>query len=75
MKKTISLNSFIVSRNEGTIAHHTHLEKKRFYVLIDLIFRHSKYNEGMHAHLISEILRGQQFFGKNFFKDIAASIL
>jgi hypothetical protein len=66
MKKTISLNSFIVAKIEGTIANYPKLEKNKFYVLIDLIIRHSKYNEGMHAYLMTEILRGQQFLGKRY---------
>jgi len=52
MKTTISLNSFIVSKIEGTVANHTHLEKKKFYVLIDLIVHQSQYNEGKYAYLI-----------------------
>jgi hypothetical protein len=58
MKSTISLNSFIVAKIDGTITNYPHLEKKRFYVLINLIIRHSKYNGGMHALLMAEILRG-----------------
>jgi hypothetical protein len=59
MKKTISSNSFIISQIDGTISNYPKLEKKKFYVLIDLVIRHSKYNGGMHAYLMSEILRGQ----------------
>jgi hypothetical protein len=44
MKKTISLNSFIVAQIDGTIANYPKLEKKKFYVLIDLIIECSKYN-------------------------------
>jgi hypothetical protein len=66
MKTTISLNSFIVSKIDGTIANHTHLEKKKFYVLIDLIVHQSQYNEGKYAHLMTKILKGQQFLGKKY---------
>jgi hypothetical protein len=66
MKTTISLNSFIVSKIDGTVENHTHLEKKRFYVLIDLIVHQSQYNEGKYAHLMAKILKKQQFLGKNY---------
>jgi hypothetical protein len=66
MKTTILLNSFIVAKIDGTIANYPQLEKKRFDVLIDLIIRRSKYNEGMHAHLMTKILKGQQFSGKRY---------
>jgi hypothetical protein len=37
MRKTISLNSFIVAKINGTIAKYPNLEEKKFYVLTDLI--------------------------------------
>jgi hypothetical protein len=66
MKKTISLNNVLMARIDFAVANCPHLEKKRFYVLMDLVIRHSKYNEGIYAHLMSEILRGQKFLGKKY---------
>jgi hypothetical protein len=65
-KKTISLNNVLMAKMDGTISNFPDIEKKKFYVLIDLVIRHSKYNEGMHAHLMTEILKGQQFLGKKY---------
>jgi hypothetical protein len=64
MKTTIPLNNVLMANIDFAVANYPDLKKEMFYVLIDLIIRHSKYNEGMHAHLMTEILRGQQFLGK-----------
>jgi hypothetical protein len=37
MNTTISLNNCLVAKINGIISNHKHLEKKKFYVLIDLI--------------------------------------